>query len=89
MSEFLVKSKHFITKHVWFENEIDKINMGGYDKLIIHGYPIQKEMAGRFKCNAIPQETLISDISIDEDQLWSITTKTVRNEINRSKVNAS
>lgn len=85
MSEFLVKSKHFTTKHIWFENQIDKINAGGGDRLIIHGYPVQKEMVGWFKCNATPQETLISDISLDEDELWSITTKTVRNEINRSK----
>lgn len=85
MSEFLVKSKHFTTKHIWFENQIDKINAGAGDRLIIHGYPVQKEMVGRFKCNATPQETLISDISLDEDELWSITTKTVRNEINRSK----
>ena len=29
MSEFLVKTKHFITKHIWFENEIDEIAGGG------------------------------------------------------------
>lgn len=46
MSEFLVKSKHFTTKHIWFENQIDKINAGGEDRLIIHGYPVQKEMVG-------------------------------------------
>ena len=33
----------------------------------------------------MPQETLISDLSLEEDALWSMTTKTVRNEINRSK----
>lgn len=40
---------------------------------------------GRFNCIAIPQETLISDLSIAEENLWGLTTKTVRNEINRSK----
>ena len=28
MSEFLVKSKHFTTKHVWFDAEYEKI-IGG------------------------------------------------------------
>ena len=59
--------------------------MGGYDKLIIHGYPMQKEMVGKFKCIATPQETLISDLSLSENDLLAVTTKTVRNEINRSK----
>lgn len=27
MSEFIVKGKHFSTKHIWFETKID--NMGG------------------------------------------------------------
>lgn len=40
---------------------------------------------GRFNCIASPQETLISDLSIAEENLWGLTTKTVRNEINRSK----
>lgn len=44
-----------------------------------------KKTIGRFKCNITSQETLISDLSLSEDELWSITTKTVRNEINRSK----
>lgn len=42
-------------------------------------------MVGRCKCHSMPQETLISDLSLEEDALWSMTTKTVRNEINRSK----
>lgn len=42
-------------------------------------------MIGRFKCNITSQETLISDLSLSEDKLWGVTTKTVRNEINRSK----
>lgn len=86
MSEFLVKTKHFTTKHIWFENEIGEIAGGGrYDKLFIHGYTQENRNFGRFKCNANVQETLISDLSLDEDALWAITTKTVRNEINRSK----
>ena len=40
---------------------------------------------GRFKCITIPQETLISDLTLEEEKLWGLTTKTVRNEINRSK----
>lgn len=62
-----------------------KLPGGGYDKLFIHGHIHEKRNFGRFKCNANVQETLISDLSLDEDELWAITTKTVRNEINRSK----
>lgn len=29
MSEFLVKGKHFITKHVWFEDTTNFIKGGG------------------------------------------------------------
>ena len=29
MSEFLVKSKHFTTKHIWFDAEYEKDNWGG------------------------------------------------------------
>ena len=85
MSEFLIKSKHFTTKHIWFADKIDEIKGGGYDKLIVHGYPLHEETIGRFKCNITSQETLISDLSLNEDELWGVTTKTVRNEINRSK----
>ena len=29
MSEFLVKSKYFTTKHIWFDTECEKNNGGG------------------------------------------------------------
>lgn len=29
MSEFLIKSKHFTTKHIWFADKIDEIKGGG------------------------------------------------------------
>lgn len=28
MSEFLIKSKHFTTKHIWFGDKIDEIRGG-------------------------------------------------------------
>ena len=28
MSEFLIKSKHFTTKHIWFADKIDEIKGG-------------------------------------------------------------
>lgn len=28
MSEFIVKGKHFLTKHIWFETKIDNIVWG-------------------------------------------------------------
>lgn len=85
MSDFLVKSKYFTTKHIWFVTECEKFNGGGYDKLIIHGAPKMENRIDRFKCIVIPQETLISDLTLAEENLWGLTTKTVRNEINRSK----
>ena len=57
----------------------------GADKFIIYGALIMNNKIGRFSCIAIPQETLISDLSLTEENLWGLTTKTVRNEINRSK----
>ena len=84
MSEFLVKTRHFTTKHVWFIDESDEIEKGKYDKLVVHGYLKQLNMVGNYRCHSLLQRTLISDLSLSEEELWSITTKTVRNEINRS-----
>lgn len=28
MSDFLIKNKHFTTKHIWFADKIDEINGG-------------------------------------------------------------
>ena len=85
MSEFLVKNRWFVTRQIWFVDKIDEVAGIGYDKLAVHGYPMQLEKVGRYKCQSMLQETLISDLSLSEDDLWSMTTKTVRNEINRSK----
>ena len=32
MSEFLIKSKHFTTKHIWFADKIDEIKGGDCPK---------------------------------------------------------
>lgn len=81
MSEFIVKGKHFSTKHIWFETKIDNIG-GGYDKLLIHG--ISQCDIDLKDCISSEQETLISDLSCSEDELRAKMTKTVKNEINRS-----
>ena len=80
MSEFIVKGKHFSTKHIWFETKIDNIG-GGYDKLLIHGIS-QCDVALK-DCISCEQETLISDLSCSEDELRAKMTKTIKNEINR------
>ena len=81
MSEFIVKGKHFSTKHIWFETKID--NIRGADKLLIHGIS-QCDVALKAPCISCEQETLISDLSCSEDELRAKMTKTVKNEINRS-----
>lgn len=81
MSEFIVKGKHFSTRHIWFETKIDNIG-GGYDKLLIHGIS-QCDVALKDPCISWKQETLISDLSCSEDELRAKMTKTIKNEINR------
>ena len=83
MSRYVVKGKHFSTMHVWFENGPDKFT-GGYDKLIVHANPTEEHVLFCKKCCCKQQETLISDLTLSEAELWSKTTKTVRNEINRA-----
>lgn len=85
MSEFLVKGKHFITNHVWFQNADEFSFGGGYDNIVCHANPKAIDKIGTHKCNATVQHTLITDLSVSEEGLWSSTTKTVRNEINRCK----
>ena len=58
MSEFIVKGKHFSTKHIWFETKLDNIGWG-YDKLLIHGIS-QCDVALK-DCISCEQETLITD----------------------------
>lgn len=55
---------------------------GGYDKLIVHGNP--RAEIGIKDCLWTEQETLVSDLSCPEDELRTVITKTVKNEINRS-----
>lgn len=79
MSEFLTRGRHFSTKHVWFENREPTI--GGCDRLIIHGFgEPKKRLGGRICCESVPQESLISYLSVPEEELWGLMTKTVRNE---------
>lgn len=84
MSEFLVKSKHFTTKHIWFEPLDPKI-IRGADRVFLHGCPTEEKKIGHLACKAVPQETLISDLTATEEELWSLIAKNYRYEINRSK----
>lgn len=84
MREFLVKNKHFTTKHIWFAT-LDENIQSDCDRLLVHGFPEERKMIGKNPCTCVPQETLFSDLTRTEEELWALTTKTVRNEINRSK----
>lgn len=81
--QVLCKGRFFVTNYVWFEN-VEK-NGGGYDKIIINASDNPVEKIGKEKCISTRQETLCTDLSASDDILWSQLTKTVRNEINRSK----
>lgn len=78
---------HFKTCHIWFEN-IESLDMlrslrnecKGSDCLVIHGNNTKLD---RYRPSE--QTTLITDLSVPTDCLFSITTKTVRNEINRAE----
>lgn len=84
MSEFLTRGRHFSTKHVWFEN--GEPTIGGCDRLTIHGFgEPKKRLGGRICCESVPQESLISYLSVPEEELWGLMTKTVRNEVSRSE----
>lgn len=85
MSQFVIQGKHLTTNYVWFENASDFLIGGGYDRLILHANPSKVDHIGKFKCKVSSQDTLITDLSQSEESLWGATTKTVRNEINRSK----
>ena len=83
------KGKLFTSNHVWFETADEFIKSKKQketaDNLFIHANPVAVSKVGRYSCTMKKQETLISDLSIPEEELWTKMTKTVRNEINRSK----
>lgn len=85
MSEFFVKGKHFVRKHVWFENANDFRIDGNYDVVIFHGNPNKLERIGKYKCQSELQRTGISDLTKSEEELFSQLSKSIRNHVNRSK----
>ena len=85
MSQFYIKSKHFTTKHVWFEPFDPKKIGGGCDRLIVYGCLSEEKRIGRVPCKAVLRETLITDLTATAEELWKQPTKTIRNEINRAK----
>lgn len=85
MSQFYIKSKHFTTKHVWFEPFDPKKIGGGCDRLIVYGCLTEEKRIGRIPCTAVPRKTLITNLNAPVEELWKQPTKTIRNEINRSK----
>lgn len=85
MSQFLVKGKHFIRNHVWFESAGDTLIHGGYDILIIHGNQEPVKTLGNKTCEAELQRTGISDLTKSEEDLLRLVSSTIRNHINRCK----
>lgn len=83
MSRFLVKGKHFVSEHVWFENDIEE--NGQCDYLIVHGISELGNTINAKKYIVCKQETLISDLTQTEEEIYLKLSKTNRNEINRSK----
>lgn len=84
--QILSKGKLFTTNNVWFENagsiDIERMKC---DKVYINANPVKLSRIGKYQCRAHKQMTLISDLSLPEDELRSVLGKTVRNEINRSR----
>lgn len=78
----------FMTKyHIWFENydnikQLMQTVRGGYDSIIVHGNSVALE--GNW-CKSSKQESLVTDLSKTNEELWTGMTKTIRNEINRSQ----
>lgn len=83
MSRFLVRGKYFTTEHIWFEEGIQSNIISDYK--IIHGSSIQISDLHGYKNNIYKQETLITDLSYSEDELFSCLNRTLRYQINRSK----
>lgn len=82
MSRFILKKKYFTTEHIWFEEDLDEIIRSDYK--IIHGSSHQITNTDKYKTSVNKQETLITDLSLSEEELFSQLNKTVKNEINRS-----
>lgn len=83
--DLIVKGRFLIRRHIWFEN-IEKLESlqkieEGYDEIVIHGNhnPIHGK---NIRCEK--QESLITDLTEEKDNLWSKMSSTIRNEINRS-----
>ena len=84
----IVKTKGKILKrnHIWFDNisklsELKAEDMN-CDEIIIHGN--KTTFSGR-NIDIEPQNSLITDLTLDDEDLIKQFSKTVRNEINRSR----
>lgn len=79
----VAKGRYLKLGHIWFEN-ISYISelKGKFDKVIIHGNP---KMIGEKWCTSDKQLSLMNDLTMRSEELYQGLTKTVRNEINRSK----
>lgn len=86
MSRYVTQGQHFSNLQVWFEDEPPvKSEMRGIDALCMHASGI-REFSVCGKCvKGVAQHTLLTDLTKNEDDLYLLLGKTVRNEINRSK----
>lgn len=85
MSEFLVKGKHFARNHIWFETVPDYQIDTNCDVIVIHGNPTPVSRIGKHSCKVELQRTGISDLTLSEEALFGLVSKSIRNHINRSK----
>lgn len=83
MSRFFIKGKYFTSEHIWFESNIE--NNSKCDYIVIHGISNLEYITDIKDCIVYKQETLISDLTQNEEELYLKLSKTNRNEINRSK----
>lgn len=86
MSRYVTQGQHFSNLQVWFEDEPPvKCEMRGIDALCMHASGISEFSVCGKRVKGVAQHTLLTDLTKNEDDLYLLLGKTVRNEVNRSK----
>lgn len=86
MSRYVTQGQHFSNLQVWFEDEPPvKSEMRGIDALCMHASGISEFSVCGKRVKGVAQHTLLTDLTKNEDDLYLLLGKTVRNEVNRSK----
>ncbi len=80
MSKYLIRGRKLFSCHVWFEGVSTDIDCGDY--IVYHGLTGNSPVKGEYKRNL--QNSLVTDLTSDDEKIFSEFSSTVRNEINRS-----